>query len=127
MFRRADIRVVNESNRTIPVGPALDLRQTNVTECESGEYFEQYGRSFIVREHDARFERPVGPRNDWLARQHDEPSHVARVVLYPVREDLESVQLGGSRGGYGSRVAEVVRGYEFGRASCIVNGLASDF
>jgi len=64
MLRRADIRVVDEPNRPIPVRSGLDLRQADVSKRERRQNLEQHRRSFIVSEHDARFERPIRSRND---------------------------------------------------------------
>ncbi|KAK3443826.1 hypothetical protein EUGRSUZ_B03894 [Eucalyptus grandis] len=124
VLRRADVGVVDEPDGPVPVGPRLDLGQTDVPERERREHLEQHARPLVVREHDARLERPVRPRDDGLTRQHHKPGHVARVVLDPVRQDLEPVQLRRARARNRRRVAEVVRRDVLRGPGGVVHGLA---
>eukprot|EP00268_Persea_americana_P058205 TRINITY_DN7020_c0_g1_i1.p2 TRINITY_DN7020_c0_g1~~TRINITY_DN7020_c0_g1_i1.p2 ORF type:complete len:320 (-),score=41.53 TRINITY_DN7020_c0_g1_i1:261-1220(-) len=106
--------------------PALYLGKADVAKGEGRKHFEEHGRALVVREDYAGLEGPVRAWYDGLAREHHEPRHVARVVLDPVRKDLEPVQIRGTGASDSGRVAEAVGRNEFGRAGRVVHGLADD-
>ncbi|CAL5090266.1 unnamed protein product [Urochloa decumbens] len=121
----ADVGVVDEPYRPVPVRPALDLGERDVAEGERREHLEEHRRAVgVVCEDDAGLERPVGARDDGLPRQHHEPRHVARVVLDAVGEHLEPVQLGGARRRDGGGVPEVPVGDVLGGPRRVVERLA---
>ncbi|RDX67084.1 hypothetical protein CR513_54080, partial [Mucuna pruriens] len=124
VLRGSNVRIIHKPNRTVPVWPRLDLRQTNVPKRERGKHFEKHRSSLIVREHNARLERTVRARNDRLSRQHHESRHVARIVLNAVRHNVQPVKLRRARASDGRRVAEVVGGDELRGAGSVVDGLA---
>lgn len=126
MLSRPDVSLVDEPDRDIVVRPRLDLRQANVPKRESREDLEQNARAFLVREHNTRLERPIRPRYDRLTRQHHKPRDVTRVVLDPVREYLQPVDLRGACARYRRGVADVVRGDELRGSGGIVDGLTRD-
>lgn len=126
MLRRPDIRLVDKPDGNIMVRPRLDLRQADVPKRESRQHLEQNARAFLVREHDTRLERPVRPRYDRLTRQHHEPRDVTRVVLDPVREYLQPVDLRRTRARYRRGVSHVVRGDELRGSGGVVNRLTRD-
>ena len=124
MLRGSNVRVIHQPNRTVPVRPRLDLRQTDVAKRERGKHFEKHRSSFVVCENNARLERTVRARDDRLSREHHKPRDVARIVLDSVRHHVQAVELRRSCARDGGGVAEVIRGDELGGAGGVVHGLA---
>ena len=120
------VAVVNHAQRTLPVGPALDLGQIDVAQREHGQRLEEHAGLFGESADDAGLELAVGARDDGLARQHEEARDVVGVVLDAIHENFEPVDLRGARACDGAHVAEVVRRDELRGAGGVVDGFASD-
>ncbi|GER57100.1 myb-like transcription factor family protein [Striga asiatica] len=121
---RPHVCVVHKPYRPVAVGPRLYLGQADVAEGERRQHFEEdAGPLPLVREHDARLERPVRPRHDRLPGQHHKPGHVPRVILDPVPKHLQPVQLRRTRRRDRRRVPEPVRRDVLRRPRGVVNRL----
>jgi len=66
--------------------PRLNLRQANVPECECWQDLKKDRGPLVMRKHIACLEWVVDARYYRLSGQHDEPGHVARVILNSVDE-----------------------------------------
>ncbi|RWW61459.1 hypothetical protein BHE74_00031467, partial [Ensete ventricosum] len=75
---------------------------------------------------DAGLEGAVGAGDDGLPRQHHEPRHVAAVVLDPVRQHLQPVQLRRPGRRDCRRVPQAFAGHVLRGAGRVVEGLAGD-
>lgn len=78
MLCRPYVRIVDEPHRTVVIRPRFDLGQVDVSEGESRKHLEQHAGVFLVREDDARLERPIRSWYDWLTRKHHEPGRANR-------------------------------------------------
>ncbi|WZZ19358.1 hypothetical protein YC2023_112447 [Brassica napus] len=126
MLRRPYVHIINKPDGTVVIRPRFNLRQADVPKRESRKYLEQHASAFLMREDDARFKRPISSRYDWITRQHNKARHVTRVILYPVFQNLQPVNLGGACARYRRRVVEIVGGDKLSGSRGVVHGLAGD-